>query len=275
MRRKVVSKVLTYVLMIIGALIFILPFFWMISSSLKPLHQIFKLPIQWIPKPITWSNYIIPWTEIPLGIYFRNSATIAAFAIIGTLFSCSLAGYSFARIRFVGRKVWFIAVLATLMVPYQVTIIPLFLLFRNFGLLDTHLALILPHFFGAPFFVFMMRQFFLTLPEELADSARIDGANSLQIFTWIYMPLAKPVIVAVLSFSFLRSWNQFFTPLIFLSSMEKYTLPVGITMLSGEFMDNWHWIMAVSVVTIMPCLFIFFACQKLFVQGIAFTGIKS
>lgn len=272
--RRYITTTLIYVALVIGATVFALPFLWMISSSLKPLKDIFTIPINWIPSQLLWSNYRDALTALPFGVYFFNTAKITLLNIIGSLFSCTLAAFGFARMNFFGKNVLFIMLLGSMMLPHQVRIIPLFILFRNLGWINTHLPLIVPSFFAQAFNVFLLRQYFLTIPVELEEAAIIDGAGYLRIFSQIFLPLSKPALITVGLFTFLGSWNDFFNPLIYLNSQRLFTVALGLASFSGEFSGYWHWMMAAAVTSALPCILIFFIFQRYFVEGIALTGLK-
>ena len=270
----IVWKIFLYIIMSIGALIFMLPFLWMISTSLKPSTQVFVYPIQWIPKPFVWRNYIDALSSAPFGTYYLNTSIITVFTLIGTIISCVLSAYGFARLNFKGRDFLFMLVLSAMMLPNQVTVIPQFIMFKSVGWLNTFLPLTVPAFFGPPFYIFLLRQYMLNLPKELDDAAFIDGCSKLQVLGIILLPLLKPAIFTMAILTFLGTWNDFFGPLIYLSEMKKYTITLGLTLFRGEFSIYWNWLMAASVVAILPCLLIFIFFQRYFIQGIALTGLK-
>lgn len=264
----------THALMLFVALIFTGPLLWMISSSLKEPADIFKYPPSALPIPPHFENYPEAWKAAPFNMYYWNSVEIAVAVVLGVLFFSSISAYAFARLRFVGRDVIFAVLLATMMVPYTVTLIPLYMIFRNIGWINTHYPLIIPPAIGNAFSIFLLRQFFLTLPKELEEAARIDGASTFSIFWKIMIPLVKPALAAVAIFQFMGSWNNFLGPLIFLNDQEKMTLPIGLAMFRSEHLVQWNLLMAAAVFTIMPMLIIYFFAQKYFIQGIALTGIK-
>ncbi|MCX7795666.1 MAG: carbohydrate ABC transporter permease [bacterium] len=266
---------IAYVLLTFGAIVFGLPFFWMLSTSLKPIEDVFLLPIKWIPNPIKWNNYIEALTAVPFGRYFINSTKITLFSIIGHLISCTLAAYGFARIPFKGRDILFFLLLGTMMLPSQVTIIPLFIIFKQLGWVNTHLPLYIPSFFGGAFYIFLLRQYFMTIPTELEEAAIIDGCGYIRIFWDIYLPLSKNALITVVIFSFMGSWNDFFRPLIFINSPDKFTVPLGLAGFRSEMGNYWHYLMAASVVAVIPCILLYFFFQRYFIEGIALTGLKS
>jgi len=272
--RIIIRKIFLYMLMSVGALIFTLPFLWMISTSLKPSTQVFIYPIQWIPKPFVWRNYIDAWKSAPFGTYYLNTVIITILTLLGTVMSSILSAYGFARLRFKGRDFLFLLILSAMMLPNQVTVIPQFIMFKFLGWLNTFFPLTIPAFFGPPYYIFLLRQYMLTLPPELDDAAFIDGCSRFQVLTLILLPLLKPAIFTMTILTFLASWNDFFGPLIYLSEMKKYTITLGLTLFRGEFITYWNWLMAASIVAILPCLLIFMLFQRYFIQGIALTGLK-
>ena len=266
---------LTYVTLLLLGILVILPFFWMLSTSLKQADDVFLFPPKWIPDPIVWSNYPRALSKVPFPIFFKNTLIVTVFAIVGTLLSASLAAYSFARIRWPGRDAVFFIVLMTLMLPYQVTLIPQFIIFRELGWIDTLLPLIVPWFFGGGAFnIFLLRQFFITIPEELDDAARIDGCSYLGIYWRIIIPMSKPVLAAVAIFAFQAHWNEFLLPLIYIHSRDRYTLALGLRLFQEQYWVDWSGLMAASTVVMLPVLIIFYFAQRYFIQGIVFTGVK-
>jgi multiple sugar transport system permease protein len=254
-----------------------IPFVWMLSSSLKPPDQIFVEPPVWIPNPIQWRNYADAWNALPFSRFLVNTLFITLLVMAGNIVTSALVGYGFARYRFPGRDVLFIILLATMMLPYVVTLIPTFLIWRNLQLLNTYDPLVIGSLFGGgPFFIFLMRQFMLTLPVEMEEAARIDGANTAQIFAQIVLPLVRPALLAVGIFSFQGAWNDFLAPLIYLNDLPKYTLTLGMFFFVGGANEapKWHWLMAMSTVIALPILLIFFLAQRQFIEGITLTGLK-
>jgi len=255
----------------------VFPIYWMISTSLKTLPQISVLPPIWFPIPPNWQNYPEALNFQPFGLYARNTVIIAFFYILGNVFSSTFVGYGFARLRFPGKRVLFIILLSTMMMPQIVTLIPLFLIFKQLGWINTFLPLTVPAFLGEAFFIFIMRQFFLTIPMEIVDAARIDGASEFGIWWRIMLPLSKPAIAAVVIFSFQRTWNDVLAPLIYLTDPKKFTLSVGLlafTAGAGESIQFWHYMMAASFLMIVPMMIIFFIAQREFIEGVATSGLK-
>jgi ABC-type glycerol-3-phosphate transport system permease component len=273
------TRGLVYLLVIIGALMCSLPFFWTISSSLKPISEIYNFPPTFWPNEIRWDNYSAVFTMAPFGRFILNTILVTGFAMLGQILAASAVAYGFARFRFPGRNALFFIVLATLMLPWQVTIVPTFLLFRQLGWINTFLPLIVPAYFGGgAFFIFLLRQFFLTIPKDLDEAAKIDGANSVHIFWNILLPLSKPALATVAIFSFIEHWNEFFGPLIYLNSPEKYTVSIGLRYFQANpFVGDEpreSILMAASLIVAAPPLILFFLAQKYFVQGIVTTGLK-
>lgn len=273
--KQALRKVVIFLIVLAGALAFVLPFIWMLSSSLKAESKLFTIPPQWIPSPVKWDNFIKSLTVLPFQVYYRNTAIITVSTIIGDVFTAALVAYGFARFRFRGRNVLFILVLSTIMLPPQVTIIPRFILFRWLKWIDTFVPIILPAFLGgSAFYIFLLRQFFLTIPKELDDAAKIDGLGPLRIFTMIILPMSKPALAIIAIFSFLFNWNDFWHPLVFLSSEEHYTVALGLYSLQGHFFSTVSLLMAAAVMAMLPCLILFFFAQKYFIQGVVITGVK-
>ena len=256
------------------AVLFLIPLLWMVSSSLKSNYQIFEIPPRWIPNPPRWENYAEALTILPFGRYMLNSAVITGVTIIGHLLSCTLIAYAFARLRAPGRDTLFVVMLATMMLPYPVTMVPLYVLFKQLGWINTILPLTAPAFLGSPFYIFLMRQFFLTIPRDFEDAARIDGANTLQILWLVMLPLAMPALATVAIFTFQAAWNDFLAPLIYLQKPELYTVTLGLQFFRSTYTTNWAYLMAASLVTTLPIIVVFFVAQRFFIEGITLTGVK-
>lgn len=269
----VLRRVLLYIVLILIAVIMVVPFLWMLSTSLKTQYDAVKIPPVWIPDPPQWENYVRLFTEQPMFQFMLNTIKIVFFVVLGQLFFSSLAAYSFARISFKGRNVVFFLYIATLMVPGQVTMIPTYLMFAKAGLTDNHLALILPAFFSA-FGVFLLRQFFMSLPRELEEAAEIDGCNPFMTYWCIMLPLVVPAMLTLGVFTLMNTWNDYMGPLIYLSSPEKYTMTLGIAYFKGVYTTQWNLVMAGSIVSVMPILIAYLCAQKYFIEGIAFSGVK-
>jgi multiple sugar transport system permease protein len=272
--RHIVQQVLAHAALIPAALLFLLPFLWMLSTSLKTDEQLYTYPPVWIPNPLDWANYPEAVTYITFFRYMRNTLIVAIGATVGALISCSMVAYSLARIPWRGRNLLFIATVATLMLPFQVTLIPLFLVFKNLGWVGDFRPLIIPHFFGGALYIFLLRQFFMTIPIELSEAARIDGASELRIYRSIILPLAKPALATVAIFEFIARWRDYLGPLIYLNDQKLYTLSLGLHEYSSQYGREWGLLMAASVLITLPIVLLFFFLQKTFVQGITLTGIK-
>ncbi len=272
-------KLILYAIAIIAALAFSLPFFWTVSSSLKPISEIYLFPPTWWPQEIRWENYRDVFTIAPFARFIWNTMIVTAFAMFGQILSASAVAYGFARFRFPGRNALFFLVLSTMMLPWQVTIVPTFLLFRYLGWINTFLPLIVPSFFGGgAFYIFLLRQFFMTIPRDLDEAAKIDGASSLRIFWNIVLPLSTAALATVAIFSFIEHWNEFIAPLIFLNSTEKFTVSIGLRFFQSNPFEGEEpkeaILMAASLITALPPLLLFFFAQKYFVRGIVTTGMK-
>lgn len=269
------ERLLIWAILCFGAVIMMLPFVWLVSTSLKGQAQVFRYPPEWIPDPVRWRNYSEALTAMPFLRFVGNTLVITIANMIGTLLTASLAAYGFARLRFPGRDVIFMVLLSTLMLPFAVVMIPRYIEFRYLGWIDTWLPLIVPNFFGGSvFFIFLLRQFFRTIPRDLSDAARMDGASEFRIYWQIIMPLSRPALVVVAIFTFLDSWNDFLAPLIYLSTPEKFTIALGLASFQGLYSTQWNLLMAASTVMILPALALFFLAQRYFVQGVVLTGIK-
>lgn len=273
-QRRWISKGLVHLALLAGVTLMFIPLAWTLSTSLKKPGEVFLFPPTFIPSEIVWRNYADAVTAIPFFKYLWNTATITGLTIVGKVMSVTLVAFAFARLRWWGRDTLFLIMLATLMLPTHVTLIPQFILFKNLGWINTFLPLIVPHFFGGPWLTFLVRQFLLTLPRELDDAARIDGCSSFGVFARIILPLAMPAVLIVVIFVFNNTWNDFLGPLIYLHSQDKFTLALGLRMFQGEASTSWNLLMAASLLTMLPVLILFFAAQKYFMQGIVFTGVK-
>lgn len=264
-----------YLVLIGGALIFLLPLFWMIATSLKPLSEVYTFPPEFVPHTFVWQNYPTAWTTRSFGLYFWNTTVIVALVLVGVLASSSLCAFGFARLDFVGRNVLFICVLATMMLPATVTLIPTYILFKTIGWLDSFKPLIIPAWFGGGAFnIFLLRQYFLTFPRELEDAARIDGASTFGIYRRIFLPLSKPALAVVAVYTFQSHWNDFLGPLIYLNSPRNFTLALGIYSFIGAYNTDENLLMAISLIMILPVIVIFFFAQRYLIQGVVMSGIK-
>lgn len=275
-RRKLPSLevAILYIILTVLAILFVLPVFYLFMGAFKAESELFRVPFKWLPDKFILDNFINMFQSIPFMRYLKNTMIIVVFNIIGSLLSCSLVAYGFSRLRWPGRDKVFILVLITMILPYQVTLVPLFLMFTKMKWIGTFLPLIVPCFFGNPFFIFLLRQFFTGIPQDISEAARIDGASEFTIFSSLVLPMAKPALTTVALFAFIRSWNDFLGPLVFLGRDELYTLSLAASMLKSNLDPNWSVLLALGAVMILPVLLIFFVMQKYFIQGIAMSGIK-
>lgn len=273
-QRPWLRQLLGHLVLIVLAAIFTIPFFWLLSTSLKPPEQLFRLPPEWIPSPVMWSNYAKATTFIPFFRYFGNTLYITMFNVFAILISCSLVAYGFARIQWPGRDSLFMVLISTLMIPGAVTLIPTFIIFRNLGWVGTPNPLTWPAFTGNAFYIFLLRQFFLTIPGELSAAAKIDGASEFQIYWRIILPLARAALASVALFTFMANWNDFLGPLIYLGDKNQFTLAIGLYGFLSRVRTEWGPLMAASTIMISPVVVLFFFTQRTFIQGITMTGIK-
>jgi len=272
-RKHTVGKLLLSLAVYTLAVSFFLPLAWLLSSSLKNDKQIFALPPIWIPKPVMWSNYVEALTSARFDLFFRNTLLIASVTSVGVALSSALVAYGFSRIEWPGRDVLFFFVLSTMMVPYQVTMIPLYIVFSKLEWVGTYLPLIVPYFTGSSFYIFLLRQFFRMIPMELTDAARIDGCSELGIMWRVILPLARPVVTVVVLFRVLDAWGDFFEPLIYISRLRQYTLSLGLLLFQGMYFTEWHLLMAASAAITIPVVIVFFFTQRSFIEGVTFTGL--
>ena len=273
--RRTVTNVFLYIILTTFAALFSLPLIWMISTSFKTIQQQVAWPPVWIPNPIVWQNYPDAFDFLPLGRYTLNTLFITAMSLLGTFISCPLVAYAFARIQFPGRNALFIVLIATIMLPGAVRLIPTYLMYEKIGWLNTYLPMIVPAYFGSPFYIFLLRQYFRTVPEDLADAARVDGATEMGILYRIFIPLAGPALATMAIFSFQSHWNDFFGPLIYLNKEEMRTLALGLYFFRAyQDTTNWGQMMAAATTMTLPVLILFALFQRHFIRGVALTGIK-
>jgi len=274
-RQARAKTLILYGVLIVLSIVYLLPLYWMISTSLKQTGSEMVIPPQWIPNPIVWGNYSDVFAQVPVMLYIRNSVTVALTATIFGVLTASLAGYGFARVMFPGRNFLFACCIASLMLPEVVTLIPEFILFRRMGWVNSFLPLIVPwSLAGSSFAVFLFRQYCLTIPLELDEAARVDGAGTIRIWWTIILPLSKAVLATMAILSFTHHWNEFLRPLIYLGRPELRTLALGLRAFRGEYQLAWNYMMAVALIMLIPILVLFFLAQRQFVQGIVMTGIK-
>ncbi len=275
--RTLFATAVSYSILVVGALMMSGPFMWMITTSLSHRGDVFAQKAHWwlsfVPTSFVWQNYIQAWNVVPFARFFLNSVIAAGLTTLGQVVTSAMAGYAFSRLSFAGRDKIFLAYLATMMIPFPVTMIPVFILFRQIGWVDTYEALILPGIFTA-YGTFMLRQFFMTLPRDLEDAAKIDGCSYFGIFTRIILPLSKPALATLTTFTFMGSWMNFLWPLVVLNSHEKFTLPVGLAYFQSLHTTDWTLLMAGSLMVLVPILIVFIFNQRYFVEGIKLSGIK-
>lgn len=271
---KGISRSSTYTALILGALFTVAPFIWLVRSSLMTIQEIFSMPPRWLPEVPQWHNYVNVFTTLPFGRFFLNTAIVVVLNVIGALFSNVIMAYAFARIPFRGRTVMYSICLATLMLPTTVTMIPLFIEWKYLGGLNTFAPLFVPAFFGNAFYIFMLHQFFKTIPIEFDEAAFVDGASYPQIILKIIIPVAKPALAVVAIFSFLNSWNDFMGPLLYLNDQTKFTISLGLKMFLSMFRAEWNTLMAASTLAVLPLIILFFMAQRYFIEGLTMGGLK-
>jgi multiple sugar transport system permease protein len=272
--RRRIAVTAVYLILIALSISFLAPFAMMVSTSLKTEDRIFTETIEWIPNPVRWQNYADALQSFPFLLYLRNTLFVCALVVVGTVLSSALPAYGFARLRWKGRDTLFLIMLATIMLPAQVTMLPVFVMFRTIGWTGTYLPLVVPPFFGSAFAIFLLRQFFLTIPQELSDAARIDGCSEWRIFWQIIVPLSIPALATVALFAFIGAWTDFINPLVYLTDETTYTLAVGLQTFVGRHSSEWNLLMAAATVVTLPLMVVFFLTQRLFIEGITLTGIK-
>ncbi len=272
--RKLSSKVVPHLVLIALGLIFAVPFLWLLGTSLKSLNEISQ-SLSIVPKQFQWENYVRVFERIPYVRYTLNTFYVSVFSVIGQVISSSLVAYSLSKVEWKGKNMIFPIVIATMLLPYQVTMIPVFMIFQKLQLVGSFWPLILPTFTGAPFYIFLLRQFFMTIPDSLIHAARIDGAREFTIFTRIILPLCKPALAAVAIFTFIATWSDFLGPLIYLNDNKYYTLTLGLQAFMAEHYVEWDLLMAASALFTLPIVVLFFFAQKYFIEGITLTGIKA
>lgn len=273
-KRGTISRSLVYLVLLFGSLIYVFPLIWMLSSSLKAGYAVFSPDL--LPNPVEWNNYprSFTYTGLDFGKLYLNSTTITIFNVIGTLLSSTLVAYGFARLRAPGKNLLFVVLLATLMIPFPVTMVPTFALFNALGWVDTLLPVIVPSFFGNAFNIFLLRQFIMTVPVELEEAARIDGANTLQVVFRVIVPLILPAQATVAVLTFQNTWNDYLTPQIYIKDQSLYTVAQGIRFLRGSLNPQWELMMAAALMAMLPVVILFLIAQRFFIEGITLTGIK-
>jgi multiple sugar transport system permease protein len=271
---RALGRTTLYAVIAAGAIIFSFPFLWMISTALKPADQMLVIPPVWIPRELVFDNYVRPFQNLPFDVFFRNSFVITALGVLGAVSASSIVAFSFARLRWPGRDAFFLVMLATLMLPSPVTMIPRYYIFAKTGLINTFIPLILPDWLGSPFLIFLLRQYMLTIPLEYDDAARIDGAGWFGIFWRIMIPMSYPALGVAAIYSFTFHWNDFINPIIYLTRVELFTVPLGLALMNSRYATDFGGMMAVASISLIPVLIIFFAAQRYFIQGIVISGVK-
>ena len=272
-KRERNAKIFAFLVLVIGAIIFAAPFLFMLSTSLKTLSQADKMAPFELPNPVYWRNYGEAMAQMNFWVDLRNTVVITYANVVGVMLSSSIVAYGFARLSFPGKNFWFGLMLSTMMLPPIAVLLPLYAFYRDIGWVNTFLPLTIPAFFGSAYMIFLLRQFFMTLPHELEDAARIDGCGSFNIFWRIFLPLSMPALITVGIFTFMGSWNNLFGPLVYLRTPDKYTLSVGLAQFNGLYSTEYGRLMAASIVIVLPLLILFFAAQKYFIKGIVLSGL--
>jgi multiple sugar transport system permease protein len=271
---RAIWRTFLYIGIVLGTILFTFPFVWMIKSSVTPTYEMLLFPPKMFPSELVWENYQRAWTNLPFPMFYRNTIFITLTGMFGVIISSSVVAFAFARMRWPGRDKFFLVMIATLMLPNHVTLIPTYVVFAKIGWINTFLPLLAPEWTGSPFIIFLMRQYMMTIPLEMDDAARIDGCGWLQLFSRIIMPLSLPVIGVAAIYSFQYHWNAFDRPLIYLNRMELFTVPLGMAMLNQRYSTDFGATMAMATVSLIPVMVIFFLAQRYFIQGITVTGVK-
>ncbi|MBW8002811.1 MAG: carbohydrate ABC transporter permease [Planctomycetes bacterium] len=272
---NLLQSIVVHALLIIGAIAFMFPLYWMVVTALKTLPEVLQSPPLWFPKKLLWSNFKTAINIIPFWTYTMNTVIVCVLSVIGTLISSTLVAYAFSRLQWKGREFTFKCVLATMMIPFPVLMVPLFVLFSKIGWVGSLKPLWAPTFFASAFNIFLLRQFFMTIPMELSEAARIDGCSEFGILVRIILPLSKPVLLVVALFQFIYSWNDFLAPLIYLTRQETFTLSLGLQFYqSQQGGSQWNYLMAAATLVVLPVLVLYFIAQRYFIEGISLTGVK-
>ncbi len=272
--RALINRILLWIIVLSLCLISLFPFFWMVRSSLMTKTEIFGTPMKWWPQEVQWQNYRQAMTQVTFGRFFLNSLFLVAVNILGKLLSSSLVAFGFSRIEFAGKKIWFALVIATMMIPWSVLLIPQFMLWNVVGFYNTYVPLTLPAFFLDGFYIFLLRQFFSTLPRDYDEAAILDGASYFTIYSRIILPLCKPALLTVCVFTFMNTWNDFIGPMIYLKDPKMSTVSLGLQMFISQYTTEWHLMMAAATVAVAPMIVMFFFAQRYFIEGMTFSGIK-
>jgi multiple sugar transport system permease protein len=268
-----VSRTIIYALLILGTVAFVLPFLWMVSTALKDSQEVFTFPPTLWPSSLHWNNFSEGWTVLPFNVFLFNTLLITTLAVLGNMVSCILPAYAFARLEARGKKIAFALMLATMMIPIEVTLVPMFIVFSRLNMVNTFWPLILPAWFGYAYFIFLLRQFFMTIPREYDEAARIDGAGYFRTLWSVVLPQARPAIATVAIFAFVGNWNNLLAPIIYLRSQEKFTLVLGLQLFQGQYQTYYNQMMAVALITLLPILIIFLLAQRTFIEGANLSGL--
>ncbi|MFP4978857.1 carbohydrate ABC transporter permease [Paenibacillus sp. CN-4] len=271
-RKFTLRQLIVFILLTAGSILFLLPLWWMISTSLKSMQEISQYPPTFVPNTFHFDNYMKTWEAAPFTRYTMNTLLLTFFAVTGNVLVNSFVAYGFAKIRFRGKKLWFSVLLATMMIPGFVTLIPQYVLFSKLGLVGTYYPIIIPQFLGSAFYIFMLRQFYLTIPSELSEASRIDGAGHFQIWARVILPLSKPALAAIAIFAFNGAWNDFLGPLLYVNHESLYTLQIGLQTFRGSMQTQWNYLMAGSVIVLVPVILLFFFFQRYFIEGMNLTA---
>lgn len=271
--RRRMSRLVSLVLLILFSIVFAIPFLWMILTSLKSLEEVYQRTV--LPQSLHFENYLLALTQIPFLQYTWNTIVITVLCVLGTVVSSSMVAYSMSKVKWKGKKYLFPIIVGTMMIPYQVTLIPLYMIWNKLGLIGTIAPLVVPAFFGGPYYIFLLRQFFKTIPDSLLEAATIDGAGELRVFLQIMIPLCKPALASVAIFTFLGTWSDFMGPMLYLNSQESYTLSIGLQAFLQQHYVQWGILMAASAIFTIPIIILFFFAQKYFIEGITVTGMKA
>ncbi len=271
--RRRMSRLIALVLLIVFSIVFAIPFLWMILTSLKSLEEVYQRTV--LPQSLHFENYLLALTQIPFLRYTWNTIVITVLCVLGTVVSSSMVAYSMSKVKWRGKKYLFPIIVGTMMIPYQVTLIPLYMIWNKLGLIGTIAPLVVPAFFGGPYYIFLLRQFFKTIPDSLLEAATIDGAGELRVFLQIMIPLCKPALASVAIFTFLGTWSDFMGPMLYLNSQDSYTLSIGLQAFLQQHYVQWGILMAASAIFTIPIIILFFFAQKYFIEGITVTGMKA
>ena len=273
--KRKVAKALIYVALGFGALCCLVPLYWMIRSSLMNTVEVFMMPPRWIPSKFMWQNYKEVFDTLPFTTYFKNSFIITGGCVLGTMLTSSICAYGVSRIKWRGRNIVFACIISSMMLPFAVTLIPTFLMWRSIGIMDSFIPLIAPAWFGGgAFYIFLLRQFYMGIPRDFDEAAFLDGANHIQIFFKIIMPITKPAMAVVGMFAFLNSWNDFLGPLVYLNSETKYTVALGLQLFTGSYRGEWNLMMAAACLVLIPVVVVFAFGQRYLIEGITMSGVK-